>query len=259
MVTIARDSLSLSIDMAAEELRRTGLEAADAAIIAVLVAEQHGRRRRRGQRQGARACSASGGCARPGPPRWACPAGTGLRSDAMQLVDAAQQRTRPAARAGRGGAARSPTRLAPRPCSSDAAGSAPRTPPRSSRPSRCRLRPNCAPHARRPPSSSPGAPRPVTTRTPSTQSAGRRSSGPLPRRPKATQSAATEVTRAPTRTLRWPVPSSTACSRSATAGRARAPPPCPSRCSRRCRGSRPRSVPPQSRCPGRRTPTPRSG
>lgn len=90
MVTIARDSLSLSIDMAAEELRRTGLEAADAATIAVLVAEQHGRAGgvgkdrvesliRFGRLREARAAAMG------------LPAGTGLRSDAMQLVDAAQQ------------------------------------------------------------------------------------------------------------------------------------------------------------------------
>jgi hypothetical protein len=42
MVGIARGSAALSVDLAAKELRETGLEARDAAIIAVLIAEQAG-------------------------------------------------------------------------------------------------------------------------------------------------------------------------------------------------------------------------
>jgi hypothetical protein len=42
MVTIARGSAGVSVDLAAKELREAGLEARDAAIIAVLIAEQGG-------------------------------------------------------------------------------------------------------------------------------------------------------------------------------------------------------------------------
>jgi hypothetical protein len=90
MVTIARDSLSLSIDMAAEELRRTGLEAADAATIAVLVAEQHGRAGGVGKDR-VESLIRSGRLREARAAAMGLPAGTGLRSDAMQLVDAAQQ------------------------------------------------------------------------------------------------------------------------------------------------------------------------
>jgi hypothetical protein len=89
LVTIARESVSISIGIAAEELRKTGLDAGDAAVIAVLVAEQGsdttGPNRvpdllRAGRLREARAVSMS------------LPAETGLRADALQLVDAAQQR-----------------------------------------------------------------------------------------------------------------------------------------------------------------------
>ena len=105
MVTIARESLSLSIDMAAEELRKTGLEAADAAAIAVLVAEQNTRAGGAGKDR-VDSLLASGRLREARAAAMGLQAESGLRSDAMQLVDAAQRRPRPAALGGRGGAAR---------------------------------------------------------------------------------------------------------------------------------------------------------
>jgi hypothetical protein len=91
MVTIARESLSLSIDMAAEELRKTGLEAADAAAIAVLVAEQNTRAGGAGKDR-VDSLLASGRLREARAAAMGLQAESGLRSDAMQLVDAAQRR-----------------------------------------------------------------------------------------------------------------------------------------------------------------------
>jgi hypothetical protein len=90
MVTIARESLSLSVDMAAEELRKTGLEAADAATIAVLVAEQNTRAGGAGKDRVA-SLLAAGQLREARAAAMGLPAESGLRSDAMQLVNAAQQ------------------------------------------------------------------------------------------------------------------------------------------------------------------------
>jgi len=89
MVTIARGSAGLSIDLAAKELRDTGLEARDAAIVAVLVAEQGGGPGgavnkvpdllAAGRLREARAAAMS------------LPADAGSRAEATQQIEAAQQ------------------------------------------------------------------------------------------------------------------------------------------------------------------------
>jgi hypothetical protein len=89
MVTIAQSSVGVSIDLAAQELRQAGLQAKDAAIVAVLVAEQAG---------------GPGGAANKVPELLAAgrlrearaalmslPADGGDRADAQARIDAAQQ------------------------------------------------------------------------------------------------------------------------------------------------------------------------
>ena len=86
MVTIARDSASVSADIAAAKLREAELDAADASVIAVLVAEQAGARRP--GPSGCRPCWPAGrlreakAAAASLPPE-------GERADAMQQVEAA--------------------------------------------------------------------------------------------------------------------------------------------------------------------------
>jgi hypothetical protein len=89
MVTIAQGSVGVSIDLAASELREAGLEARDAAIVAVLVAEQGG-----GQGGAANKVPellASGRLREARAAAMSLPADGGSRADALALVDAAQQ------------------------------------------------------------------------------------------------------------------------------------------------------------------------
>ncbi len=104
MVAIARGSAGVSVDLAAKELRETGLEARDAAVVAVLIAEQGGQGGpanqvpellATGQLREARAAAMS------------LPADAGSRVEAMQQIEAAQQqldRLMAAARAALAGA-----------------------------------------------------------------------------------------------------------------------------------------------------------
>ncbi len=89
MMTIARDSASVSTDLAAAKLREAGLEARDAAIIAVLVAEQ-------GAGPGGPASRVpdllAAGRLREAKAAAASLPSEGERVDAMQRVEAAQQR-----------------------------------------------------------------------------------------------------------------------------------------------------------------------
>lgn len=88
MVTIAQGSVSVSIDRAAKELREAGLEARDAAIVAVLVAEQGG--------QGGTANKvpdllAAGRLREARAAAMSLPADTGARTDALAQIEAAQR------------------------------------------------------------------------------------------------------------------------------------------------------------------------
>jgi hypothetical protein len=89
MVTIARDSASVSADIAAGRLREAGLAAADASVIAVLVAEQAG-----SAGTGAHRVPAllAGGQLREAKATAASLPSEGERVDAIRLVEAAQQR-----------------------------------------------------------------------------------------------------------------------------------------------------------------------
>jgi hypothetical protein len=89
MVTIARDSASVSADIAAGKLREAGLDAADASVIAVLVAEQAG-----GAGTGAQRVPAllAGGRLREAKAAAASLPSEGERVDAMQQVEAAERR-----------------------------------------------------------------------------------------------------------------------------------------------------------------------
>lgn len=89
MVTIARDSASVSTDIAAGKLREAGLDAADASVIAVLVAEQAGNAGTGAQRVPA---LLAGGRLREARAAAASLPSEGERADAIQLVEAAQQR-----------------------------------------------------------------------------------------------------------------------------------------------------------------------
>jgi hypothetical protein len=88
MVTIARGSVGVSIDLAAGELRESGLDALDAAIVAVLVAEQSG-----GPGSGTSTVAellADGKLREARATALALPAESGSREDALQQVNAAQ-------------------------------------------------------------------------------------------------------------------------------------------------------------------------
>ncbi len=89
MVTIARDSASVSADIAAGKLREAGLDAADASVIAVLVAEQAGSAGTGPQRVPA---LLAGGRLREAKAAAASLPSEGERVDAIQQVEAAQQR-----------------------------------------------------------------------------------------------------------------------------------------------------------------------
>lgn len=89
MVTIARGSVPLSIDLAAKELREAGLEARDAAIVAVLVAEQGG-----GSGTAANKVPdllAAGRLREARAAAMSLPADTGMRAEALAQIEAAQQ------------------------------------------------------------------------------------------------------------------------------------------------------------------------
>jgi hypothetical protein len=89
MVTIARGSAGVSIDLAAAELRDAGLEDRDAAIVAVLVAEQGGGP---GGAKKVPDLLASGQLREARAAAMSLPADGGGRADALAQVDAAQQR-----------------------------------------------------------------------------------------------------------------------------------------------------------------------
>jgi hypothetical protein len=89
LVTIARDSASVSADIAAGKLREAGLEAGDAAVIAVLVAEQGGGGTAGPQRVPDLLAT---GRLREAKAAAAQLPSEGGRIDAMLLVEAAQQR-----------------------------------------------------------------------------------------------------------------------------------------------------------------------
>jgi len=89
MVTIAQASTGVSIDLAAKELRECGLEARDAAIVAVLVAE-------RGGGQGGPANKvpdllAAGRLREARAAAMSLPADAGARAEAIQQIEAAQR------------------------------------------------------------------------------------------------------------------------------------------------------------------------
>jgi hypothetical protein len=89
MVTIARGSAGVSIDLAAKELREAGLEARDAAVVAVLVAEQGG-----GQGGAANKVPdmlAAGRLREARAAAMSLPADAGTRAEAVQQIEAAQQ------------------------------------------------------------------------------------------------------------------------------------------------------------------------
>jgi hypothetical protein len=89
MVTIAQGSTGVSVDLAAKELRETGLEARDAAVVAVLVAEQGG-----GPGTGAHKVPdllAAGRLREARAAAMSLPAEGGDRADAVRQIDAAQQ------------------------------------------------------------------------------------------------------------------------------------------------------------------------
>jgi hypothetical protein len=87
MVAIARGSAGVSIDLAAAELRASGLEARDAAIVAVLVAEQGGGP---GGMAAVPELLAEGRLREARATAMALPADGGAREDAMQQINAAQ-------------------------------------------------------------------------------------------------------------------------------------------------------------------------
>ena len=90
MVTMARDPASVSADIAAAELRDAGLEAHDAAVIAVLVAEQGASTGTGPQR--VPDLLATGRLREAKSVALSLPADSGLRAEAVQQVEAAQQR-----------------------------------------------------------------------------------------------------------------------------------------------------------------------
>jgi hypothetical protein len=89
MVTIARGSAGVSIDLAAKELREAGLEARDAAIVAVLVAEQGGGRG--GTANKVPDMLAAGRLREARAAAMSLPADAGTRAEAVQQIEAAQQ------------------------------------------------------------------------------------------------------------------------------------------------------------------------
>jgi hypothetical protein len=89
MASIAQGLTGVSIDLAAKELRETGLEASDAAIVAVLVAERGGGQGGAGNR--VPDLLAAGRLREARAAAMSLPADAGTRTDAMQQIDAAQQ------------------------------------------------------------------------------------------------------------------------------------------------------------------------
>jgi hypothetical protein len=88
MVTIARGSTGVSIDLAAKELRDSGLDARDAAIIAVLVAEQGGQG---GPGNKVPDLLATGRLREARAAAMSLPADAGTHAEAMAQIDAAQR------------------------------------------------------------------------------------------------------------------------------------------------------------------------
>jgi hypothetical protein len=88
MVTIAQGSAGVSIDLAAKELRETGLEARDAAIVAVLVAERGGHG---GPANKVPDLLAAGRLREARATAMALPADAGLHAEAMAQIEAAQR------------------------------------------------------------------------------------------------------------------------------------------------------------------------
>jgi hypothetical protein len=89
MVTIAQGSAGVSVDLAAKELRDAGLEARDAAVVAVLVAEQGGGRG--GAANKVPGLLAAGRLREARAAAMSLPAGAGARAEAMQQIEEAQQ------------------------------------------------------------------------------------------------------------------------------------------------------------------------
>ena len=88
MVTIAQGSTGVSIDLAAKELRETGLEARDAAIIAVLVAERGGHG---GPANKVPDLLAAGRLREARAAAMSLPADADAHAEAMQQIEAAQR------------------------------------------------------------------------------------------------------------------------------------------------------------------------
>jgi hypothetical protein len=89
MVTIAQASTGVSIGLAANELRDCGLEARDAAIVAVLVAERGGGQRGPGNK--VPDLLAAGRLREARAAAMSLPPEAGARDEAMQLIEAAQR------------------------------------------------------------------------------------------------------------------------------------------------------------------------
>jgi hypothetical protein len=88
MVTIAQGSAGVSIDLAAKELRDSGLEARDAAVIAVLTAERGGQG---GAGNKVPDLLATGRLREARAAAMSLPADAGIRAEAEQQIDAAQR------------------------------------------------------------------------------------------------------------------------------------------------------------------------
>lgn len=88
MVTIAQGSADVSIDLAAKELRDSGLEARDAAVVAVLTAERGGQG---GAGNKVPDLLATGRLREARAAAMSLPADAGIRAEAEQQVDAAQR------------------------------------------------------------------------------------------------------------------------------------------------------------------------
>lgn len=89
MATIAQGSVGVSVDLAAKELREAGLEARDAAIVAVLVAEQGGGHG--GAANKVNELLAAGRLREARAAAMSLPADAGARTEAEQQIAAAQQ------------------------------------------------------------------------------------------------------------------------------------------------------------------------